>query len=274
MKMNMKTSRKHLVCVVGAALSAAAPVLCLASTAQAETAQTWAPDTYQRPTRLTPRPLTEPEGPALSWDPLRFGLALETQTTWLRDSAARRLVGKGVPTAAGLSLHYEALRPTPRLIAKLDLGWATSSTSVAQPTDSATMENFDTNMVTLGVSMRYQVFRWLAPYARLAGGVGWDKLSVGSGSGNLHDEHTFGHAAAGGGVFLRSPALCSRPSSSYCAAIMGHIEGGYLVGSGSTWSLHSSPAPGVSDPVPTASVPVGEMDRRAPYLRISLGIAL
>jgi hypothetical protein len=174
-----------------------------------------------------------------------------------------------------LSLQVEALRPTPKLTAKLDLGWATSSTSASQPTDSGNVESFDTNMVTLGVSLRYQVFRWLAPYARLAGGVGWDKLSIGSDSGNLHDKHTFGHAAAGGGVFLRSPALCFRPSpASYCTALMGHVEGGYLVGTGSTWSLHSSPASGVSAPIPTESVPVGEMSRRAPYLRLSLGIAL
>lgn len=268
----MNTSRKTLLCTVGAVVSVATTVLGLASAAQAQPA--WSPDAYQRPKRLAPQPVTEPTGPGFSWDPLRFGLALETQTTWLQDGAARRLVGKGVPTALGLSLHVEALRPTHKLTAKLDLGWVTSSTSAAQPMGPNT-ESFDTNMVTLGASMRYQLFRWLAPYARLAGGVGWDKLSVGSGSGNLHDEHTFGHAAAGAGVFLRSPAVCLRPSpASYCAALMGHIEGGYLVGSSSTWSLRSSPASGVPDPVPTESVAVGEMARRAPYLRLSLGIAL
>jgi hypothetical protein len=272
----MKKSLGNLVCTAFATLAAGTSVLCLTQTAYAQT--TWGqPEVYQHPKRLGPsqRPLTEPEGPTLSWNPLRIGVALETQTTWLQDSAARRIVGKGAPTAVGLALHYEALRPAPNLTVKLDLGWMTSSSTATQPTNSQNEESYDTNLVTLGVSLRYQLVRWMAPYARVAGGMGWDKLSVGNDSGNLDDKHKFGHAAAGGGVFLRSPGLCLRPSTaSYCAAVMGHIEGGYMLGTSSTLTLHSSPASGVSNPIPTESVPIGEMSRSAPYLRVSVGIAL
>lgn len=274
----MKKSHGNLVCTAGATLAAITSVLCLAETANAQTTWAPAPDVYQRPKRMMtpgPHPLTEPEGPTLSWNPLRIGVALETQTTWLQDSAARRIVGKGTPTTVGLALHYEALRPSPSLTVKLDLGWMTSSASTTQPNNSQNTETYDTNLVTLGVSLRYQIFRWLAPYARVAGGMGWDKLSVGNGSGNLDDKHKFGHAAAGGGVFLRSPGLCMRPSTaSYCAAFIGNLEGGYMLGTSSTLSLHYSPASGVSNPIPTEAVPIGDMGRSAPYLRVSVGIAL
>jgi len=269
----MKKSRKNLICTAGVMLATATAVLGFVTTARAQT--TWQTDAYQRPHRPGPRSLTESEGPVTSWDPLRFGVALETQTTWLQDGAARRIVGKSAPTAVGLSLHYDALRPAPRLTAKLDLGWTTSSSGASQATNSSNVESYQTNLLTLGISLRYQIFRWLEPYARVAGGMGWDKLSVGSGSGSLDDEHKFGHASAGGGVFLRSPALCMRPSpASYCAALVGHLEGGYMVGTGSTLSLHSSPASGASDAIPTESVPLGELGRRAPYLRVSVGLAL
>lgn len=272
----MKKSHRNLIGTAGATLAAVTSVLCVAQTAIAQT--TWSqPEVSQHPKRPGPgpHPLTEPEGPKLSWNPLRIGVALETQTTWLQNDAARRIVGKGTPTAVGLALHYEALRPAPNLTVKLDLGWMTSSSSTTQPTNSGNTESYDTNLVTLGISLRYQIFRWLSPYARVAGGMGWDKLSVGNGSGNLEDEHKFGHAAAGGGIFVRSPGLCMRPSTaSYCAAFMGHVEGGYMVGTSSTLSLHSSPASGVSNPVPTESVPLGDVGRSAPYVRVSLGIAL
>ncbi len=271
-------SHMNLVCTAGATLATMASVLGLAQAAHAQTTWTPAPDAYQRPKRMPapePRALTEPQGPTLSWNLLRIGLTLETQTTWPQDSAARRIFGKGAPTATGLALHYEALRPSPNLTAKLDLGWVTTSASNTQPSNSANSEEYDVNLVTLGISLRYQLLRWLAPYARVAGGMGWDKLSVGNGSGNLEDKHKFGHVAAGGGVFLRSPGLCVRRSPpSYCVAFIGNIEGGYMVGTSSSWSLRASPASGVSDPVPTESVPLGDMGRSAPYLRVSLGVAL
>jgi hypothetical protein len=90
----------------------------------------------------------------------------------------------------------------------------------------------------------------------------------------MHDEHMFGHGSVGGGIFLRSPGLYLRSSpASFPLAIMANIEGGYMLATSSTFALQSSPASGVRDPVPTASVPIGEMGRNAPYLRASVGLA-
>jgi hypothetical protein len=231
----------------------------------------WA-DAHQGPS-WRPQPLVEPEGPVFSWQPPRFAVAAESRTTWVQDSAARRLVGKRAPTGGGLSLQADAWRPSDKLVAKVDLGWALTSTTDQQPASSE-IESLDTHLLSLGVSARYHLFRWLAPYARLAGGMGWDKLTVGSGAGQLHDKHTFGHASVGGGIYLRSPSLqlrASRPS--LALGLIGNLEAGYMLATSSTFSLQSSPAAGAKDAIPTQPVVIGEVGRNAPYLRLSFGLA-
>jgi hypothetical protein len=226
--------------------------------------------------RPAPRPVpAEPEGPSFSWDPLRFAVAGEIRTTWPQDAVARRLSGKSAPIGGGVSLSYDALRPSSKLVAKVDLGWTMTSLADLRPSPSSRdSESLRTHVLSLGLSLRYHIFRWLAPYARLAGGLGWDKLSVEGSTVSMHDEHMFGHGSVGGGVFLRSPGLYLRSSPpSWSLALMANLEGGYMIASSSTFVLQSSPASGVSNPVPTASVPIGEMGRNAPYLRASVGIA-
>jgi hypothetical protein len=226
--------------------------------------------------RPVPRPvLAEPEEPSFSWDPLRFGVAGEVRTIWPQDAAARRLVGKSAPIGGGVSLSYDALRRASKLVAKVDLGWTlTSSTAIRSSFSSQDSESLRTHVLALGVSLRYHIFRWLAPYARVAGGLGWDELSVEGTTASMHDEHMFGHGSVGGGVFLRSPGLYLRSSPpSWSLALVANIEGGYMLASSSTFALQSSPASGVANPVPTASVPIGEMGRNAPYLRAAVGLA-
>jgi hypothetical protein len=222
--------------------------------------------------RPAPR-LTVPEGPVTSWDPLRFEVALETRTTWLLDDGAKRLAGKHAPAGGGLSLQADVLRPSDKIAARLDLGWVTTSTSTFQ--DATNLEErLETNAISLGLSARYNLLRWLAPYARLAGGVGWDKVTVGSGASRLHDRQVFGQGSAGAGISLRSPGLRFWQSpSAPLVGVMGQIEGGYALASGSDFSLESSPGGSTANPIPTSPVAIGHVGRSAPYLRVALGIA-
>jgi hypothetical protein len=232
-----------------------------------------------RPTpRLTARPaaqLTVPQGPVTSWEPLRFEVALETRTNWLLDDSAKRLAGKRAPTGAGLSLQADVLRPNDKIAARLDLGWVTTSTTTTQDNSMLT-EKLDTNSISLGLSARYNLLRWLAPYARLAGGVGWDKITVGDGTGDLHDRRVFGQGSVGAGLSLRSVGLHFWQSPSSRSAplvgVMGQIEGGYALATGSDIALQSSPASGANT-IPTSPVTLGHVGRSAPYLRVSFGIA-
>jgi hypothetical protein len=191
----------------------------------------------------------------------------------LVDDSAKRLAGGRAPTGNGLSLQADILRPDDRMAARLDLGWVTTTTTTYQD-GSMLAEKLETNLISLGLSARYSLLRWLAPYARLAGGVGWDKLSVGSGAINLHDRQVFGQGSAGAGLSLRSPGLrfWQSPSAPF-VGVMGHIEGGYALATGSDFSLQSSPAGSGAGTIPTTPVALGHAGRSAPYVRVSFGIA-
>ncbi|HEX7508118.1 MAG TPA: hypothetical protein VF550_15185 [Polyangia bacterium] len=224
------------------------------------------------PAKPAPR-FTEPEGPVTSWDPQRFQVGLETRTTWLLDDAAKRLAGKRSTTGGGLSLQADVLRPIDKLAARVDLSWVTTSSTTLQENTSLS-ERLDTHVISLGLSARYSLLRWLSPYARLAGGVGWDKLTVGSGVNSMHDRQVFGQGSAGAGVSLRSPGLRFwRSPSAPFVGVMGQIEGGYALASGSDFSLQSSPAGSAANAIPTSPIAIGHVGRSAPYLRASLGIA-
>jgi hypothetical protein len=214
-------------------------------------------------------PPSEPEGPVWSWDPLRFAFGLETRTFWPLDDAHKRLVGKRAPTATGLGVQADVFRPDAKTAIRLDLGWTSVSTSQLQ-SGTGLVESLDTDLYVLGASLRYELFRWLGPYARLAGGLGRDKLSV----ADMKAKRYFGQATAGAGVFLRTPGLrlwqgSFAPSFGLC----GQIEGGYALASGSDLSLRASSPSSTPDPIPASDVAIGHAGRSAPYLRISFGLA-
>ena len=256
-----------------AALPLLAAVFLLPSAPASAQVYDWNGGVRQTP-QLRPAPqLTVPEGPVTSWDPLRFEVAGETRTNWLLDDSAKRLAGRRAPTGGGLSLQADVLRPNDKMAARLDLGWVTTTTTTYQD-GSILTEKLETNLISLGLSARYNLLRWLAPYARLAGGVGWDKLTVGAGTGNLHDRQVFGQGSAGAGLSLRSPGLrfWQSPSAPF-VGVMGQIEGGFALATGSDFALQSSPAGSGTSTIPTAPVAIGHAGRSAPYLRVSFGIA-
>jgi hypothetical protein len=234
------------------------------------------PNGYQPTMNWRPLEVSAPTKEArsiFSWSELPFGVAGDLRTFWPQDSATRRLVGKKTSDNGGLSISYDVLKVMDRVVARVDLGWGSASNVNASPS-STDEEKLRTQLVTLGLSLRYHVLRWLAPYARVAGGVGWDKVTVGSASGEWQDKHTFAHGSVGGGLFLRSPTLTLWPSHpTFGLALMGSIEGGYFLAPSSKLSLQASSDPDIKNPIPTASVPIGTMGRSAPYLRVTVGLA-
>jgi hypothetical protein len=214
----------------------------------------------------------------LSWEPLPFGIALDLRTTWPQDSGARRILGKSDPRSAGVSASYDVLRLTDKLTASVDLGWSMNSNSQTSPSSSQASgsssdnEKLRTHLFSLGLSVRYHILRWLAPYARVSSGVGWDKLTVGGNSEEWQDRQTFMHGSVGGGVFFRTPGVLFWPGSSTLGvALMASIEGGYFFAPSSKLAITASSDAEIKNPIPTAAVPIGTMDRSAPYMRVTLG---
>jgi hypothetical protein len=124
------------------------------------------------------------------------------------------------------------------------------------------------------LAVRHYLLPWLAPYGRIAGGIGWDNLTVGTGTGDFQDKRTFSQGSLGGGLFFRSPRLrLGASASAPHVGLMAHVEGGYILGTSSDFVLTSAPATATSTPISTSPVDIGKVGRDAPYLRISIGLA-
>jgi len=212
-----------------------------------------------------------PEASPTSWEPLRFALAAEIQTGWMVQDDARLLWGRRSPTGAGLSLSYDAPRVARKTTVGLDLSWLATTVSTTNGLDLP--QKTSTQVFGLGVSLRYDVFRWLSPYARVAGGMGWAALTMGSPGFDLRDREFLYQGSAGAGLLVRSPAVRLSHSGRLPAlAFVGRVEGGYTLGNATDFSLKLYSDGSGKDPIPVEAVSVGEVARRFPYLRISLGV--
>jgi len=211
------------------------------------------------------------QAPTTSWEPLRFAIAAEIQTGWMLQDDARQLWGKRSPTGAGLSLSYDAPRVGRNTTVGLDLSWLATTVSTTNNLDLP--QKTGTQIFDLGLSVRYDLFRWLSPYARVAGGMGWAALTMGSPGFELRDRVLLYQGSAGAGLLVRSPAVRLSHSGRLPAlAFVGRVEGGYTLGNATDFSLKLYSDGSNKDPIPVAPVSVGEVARRFPYLRVSLGV--
>jgi hypothetical protein len=230
-----------------------------------------APAQYQPPSVAQPRraPVFDTDMPVLTWDPLRFAIAAEGRTTWPIDGGAQRLASQRTVDSSGVSLQADVFRPLPRLALRMDAGWEKGSTTSLQ-SETSLEEHVDTNLFTLGASLRFDLLRWLSPYARLAFGLGWDKVTVAA----TKDRDVFEQGSAGAGLFLRTPGLRlwqGRWAPAFGLLLM--VEGGYTVATGSDFVLKPTLASASGAPIPTNQVALGHVGRSAPYLRLAFGLA-
>ena len=213
----------------------------------------------------------EPEPPSRSWEPFRFSLSAEVQTAWMLQDDARRLWGKRSLAGAGLSLAYDAIDFGGKTTLGLDLSWLSTTASTTNSLDLT--QKTSTHVFNLGLSLRYEVFRWLSPYARVAGGMGWTSLSMGSSGLDLHDRVLLYQGSAGAGLLVRSPSVRIGHTRRWPSlAVVGRVEGGYIMGNATSFSLKSSLNGSNQDPIPLEPVSVGQAARRFPYLRITIGV--
>jgi hypothetical protein len=256
--------------------AAVTAVVLSSAVAFGQTPEAWPYAKRQAPPQRPTSEFLQPELPVTSWNPLRFAVAIEGQARWPQNDAAKRLAGTRSPTSGGLTAQAEVFRPTTRAAVRVDLGWTTSSVLNTQDgaNNGTSNERLKTNVITLGLSARYAVLPWLSPYARVAGGIGWDKLQIGEDSWAMHDRQTFGQGSAGAGIMFRSPGLRFWQSASApFVGLLAQVEGGYTVASGSDFALQSAPAGSSQGTIPTTIVALGHVDRSAPYLRFMAGVA-
>lgn len=209
------------------------------------------------------------QGPVFSWDPPRFAVAFESQSSWLVHDSAKRIAGHERTSAVGLSLQADVLRPRPGIAVRLDLAWVRSSATSYQAERSLS-EQVETQRLSLGVAVRYEWLPYLSPFARVAAGLGHEKVTV----ADLHDRHYYGQGSVGAGLVLRSPGLrLSQGDRAPLLGLIAHLEGGYALASSSDIVLHADAPSSNAKPIPTSEVRLGRVERDAPYLRVSLGLA-
>jgi hypothetical protein len=221
--------------------------------------------------RQAPRPRTETTI-VRSWDPLRFMVGAELRVVLPQNQAYRRAVGARDATGAGVWLGGELLRVHNRLTVDADLGYTLTESKQLQ-NGSELSQKLTSHVATLGASARFAIFPWLAPYLRVAGGLGWDTIAV-TGSDELSDKQRYGFATAGGGIYVRTPGFHlfqGNPDGFQPhLGIMGRIEGGYMLAQSSEFSLHASThAP---SPITTSDVAIGKVERSSPYVRATVGV--
>jgi hypothetical protein len=210
-------------------------------------------------------------GPVLTWDETRFGIALEGRTLWLRDDAAKRLVGSATSEGNGVSLLADVYRLTEAIVLRADASWLASTAKTYQ-TGTSLSESLKTDVVAVGASVRYQMLRWLAPFLRVSGGVGWDRVSIHTNQGDLKDRQVFPSGTVGVGIFLRTPCLRFGETMPWLRVRLNlHVEGGYVLAGDSDFTLKPSQGATGQTAIPQSPVALGGASRSAPFGRASFG---
>jgi len=215
--------------------------------------------------------VSQPEVPVATWDPMHLSLSAEVRNAWILQDDAQRLAGKRQLTSGGLSLSYDALKLGSKMTLGLDLSWLSSKVSSGATATLA--QETKTQVFELGLSLRYEILHWLAPYARVGGGMGWMDFSISQPGFDLRDRAHLYQGSAGAGLFARSPGLSlGRTKRSPRVAFVGRVEGGYTIGSSMDFTLDLHADGARKNPIPVAPVAMGEVPRRFPYLRVSVGV--
>lgn len=220
--------------------------------------------------RARPQAAAEAQEVAVEWERLPFAVVAETRTSWPSDTGAKRLASDDTIDRGGLGLHGDILRPAPKLVLRVDGAWVRSLRSSFQ-TDGPLEARVTTQLFLLGASLRYELLRWLAPFARVEAGLGWDKVTV----TGMRDRDVFEQASAGAGLLLCGPGmrLWKKRWWTPPVALLGIVEGGYTLGTGSDFTLRPSLPSSSPTPIPASPVALGQVGRSMPYLRIAFGLA-
>lgn len=177
-------------------------------------------------------------------------------------------MGRGV-LAAGIGVHGDSNRAD----------WGGDAPSTDGFTTRQQEAHLQLTTLSATALLRWPVRWWLEPHVRLAVDSTWSKLTVTMNQGSALDDKAWSPgASAGAGLRIRSAAMTTSLRGGrlgLAAALM--IEGGFHLGSPLSFSLTPTrPADDklAGDQIPGPAVPVGDLGRSHPYLRISLALLI
>lgn len=202
-----------------------------------------------------------------------FSLSVPIDGTWPSDAAYKLFRNEQQLPGFGLALAYDA-----RLAKKLVLApyaeWLQESSSGMWQNEGDARLAVDS--VAAGAVVRVPIKTWLQPFVRVGGGLSFGRasLQLPGGGGALSGNARSAFVRAGAGLMARTPALALMDDLLPAVALSFAIEGGFIAAGKFDFTV-AGPKPasaGGEDPIAVGSIPIGQLGRSRPYMRITLGV--
>lgn len=207
---------------------------------------------------------------------LPLTLSVDSHLQWHQDRSYRLFGTDRTGAAGGLSAALEVRRLGRGILdlgAGLHGGGGSSRGGEIGETDLSLLTP------SLSATLRWPVGRWLQPQVRVAADLTWARLRLTMGEGSVLEDRAWSPgASAGAGLRLQTPTMSTGlRGGTWGLAVALIVEGGMHVGAPLSFQV-ARPKPAdekvAADRIPAASVPVGDLGRVEPYLRISLALAI
>jgi hypothetical protein len=231
---------------------------------------TSAPPSASPVPRQAPAPV-EPATPAVPLS-AHFDVGVVVQTNWNTAAAYDFFSDDDILPKGGLSIGADVLNLTGTILAfdvNVLFGQTDSQGPLPNYIDSGAMDETD---LGAGLTVRHEIFRWLAPQARLGGGLAFqDAVLSGTDFGASRQKFTTGYLSLGGGLSFTSPAhrLSRTRAFLNSVALRVIVEGGYQWGQDLQFAVKGRAAGNGGAPNAVAAIPLGVLQQSGPYLRVA-----
>lgn len=202
----------------------------------------------------------------------RVSVSVDFDTRWRLDDGYRIFDLSRTEAAPGLSAGYDLLRVGRRFTFAAAVGWQREAASNAVTSAGRANADFPTHVTFVADDFyaagigRFALRSWLDATARVGGGATRARLALETADGTFADRTWGAFASAGAGVRVHTSTLGvgALPAMRFGLALA--IEGGFVAGAPLSFSLADDGA----DKLASAPIPVGDLARAQPYLRVAV----
>ncbi len=197
-----------------------------------------------------------------------FAVGFSVDAVFYHDKGYDLFANDDVTPRFGLWAGYDVLKLTDHLFMAAELGWG-----VEHEKQDGVLGALHTDLVShtfdAAASLRYVLFPWLQPQARLSAGATWLTAELQSDGEATNRDHAVSPIVTlGGGFLLRTPPrLFETNDGRLASASVGvQVEGGYALRGSASFALGD----GHGAQIPLRQAELGELTLSGPYVRTSL----
>ena len=160
-------------------------------------------------------------------------------------------------SGTSLSASYDLLKPAPKVRIAIELAFREDSTSSTFSGGVVHDTSWDYWNVQAGAVARYELFSWLDPYARIAGGLSRTKTSISNATDTLNAESYAPVGTAGIGLAVHgfTPARF---------AVGAFVDGGFVAEGSHALEFEDDG----DERIPTQLASLGDVEQSGRYIRI------